>query len=258
MIKNFKFILIFAVLWMMQSCSVKTETTYYKDSATSMESNVLMDKSALGMMNMMNPGGNAPDLSKLSTNWKSLYDIQRESIINLNPDSVKVLKKLFMKLNKIDGEFAGISLKYDKLLPQEIQNLLTQSKYLRNMPLQDAGKWNGKTLTIDTEKFNMGEALSKLEETASEPRKTPVTKRDSIETYGRQMARGMVGMMKMFDMNITSTMKFQRPISSISGRHDFVKQIDKNTVQINVRTKDLFDENKKLKNKDRQIIITTE
>ena len=46
---------------MLQSCSVNTETTYYKDSATSMESNILMDKSTLGILSMM---GDAPDAIK--------------------------------------------------------------------------------------------------------------------------------------------------------------------------------------------------
>ncbi|AZI19521.1 hypothetical protein [Chryseobacterium taklimakanense] len=46
---------------LLQSCSVNTETTYYKDSATSMESNVLMDRSTLGLLSMM---GDASDAVK--------------------------------------------------------------------------------------------------------------------------------------------------------------------------------------------------
>lgn len=242
------------------SCSVNSETTYYKDSATSMQSNVLMDRSMLGMMNMMaaNPQAKkSMDLSELSTDWKSLYDIQKKSVVNLNEDSAKVLKKLFMKVNKDNGEIMGLSVKYDKLLPNEITQLFSQSRQLRNIPLQDAAKWNGKTLTIDTSKFNMGEGLSKLEQMPQNQQK-PVTKQDSIAAYGRQMASGMMGMIKMFDMNVTSTLKFQRPITKITGQHDYIKQIDRNTVQINVRTKDLFDNDKKLKNKDQLITITTD
>ena len=72
------------------------------------------------------------------------------------------------------------------------------------------------------------------------------------------MAQGIAGMMKMFNMNLTSTMKFQRPIKSIVGKHDFVKQIDNKTIQINVRTNDLLVNGKALTNKDKKIIITTE
>ena len=72
------------------------------------------------------------------------------------------------------------------------------------------------------------------------------------------MAEGMLGMMKMINMNFTSTLKFQKPIISIVGKHDFVKQIDKKTIQITVRSNDLFDGSKNLVNKDKQITITTE
>ncbi|WP_297985968.1 hypothetical protein [uncultured Chryseobacterium sp.] len=262
MIKKFGLWVSAAALVMMQSCSINTETTYFKDSATSMESNVLMDKSAMGMMNMMSESAKSsatPDLGKLSTDWKSLYDIQKDGLITLNQDSVKVLKKMFMKLNKKDGEVLGLSLKYDKLQPKEIVSILTQSKQLKNIPLQNFGQWNGKSLTIDTEKFNMGEFLSEMEKGSKEKSKTaPKTKSDSIEAYGRDMMSGMVGMMRMFNMNFSNTLKFQRPIKTIVGKHDFVKQIDDKTIQINVRTHDLLDGGKELKNKDKKIVITTE
>ena len=246
----------------LQSCSVNTETTYYKDSASSMESNILIDKGMLSMMNMMNNGSSklpTKDLSKLSTDWKSLYDIQKDGLITLNKDSVKVLHKMFMKVNKDKGEIYGLSLKYDKLLPTELTSLLSQSKELRNIPLQNIGKWNGKTLTIDTDKFSSASFLSQIEDTAEKKDiKNPTTKSDSIEAYGKKMAEGMLGMMKMFPVNFSSTIKFQKPIKSIVGKHDFVKQIDKKTIQINLRSNDLLDEKNTLTNKDKQIIITTE
>ncbi len=251
----------FAII--LQSCSVNTETTYYKDSASSMQSNILMDKSMMGLMNMMNASDStakkAPDLKNLSTDWKSLYDIQKDGLITLNQDSVKVLKKMFMKLNKENGEILGISMKYDKLMPQEVTRLFTQSKQMKNIPLQNIANWDGKKLTIDTEKFNFGEILTEIEKKTEEKDfSKPKSKTDSIEAYGKQMANGMLGMMKMFNMNLTNTLKFQKPIKSIEGKHDFVKQIDNKTIQINVRTNDLMDADKKLKNKDKKIIITTE
>ena len=72
------------------------------------------------------------------------------------------------------------------------------------------------------------------------------------------MAKGMFGMMKMFNINLNSTLKFQKPIKSIVGKHDFVKQIDSKTIQINVRTNDLLDNGKALTYKDKRIIVTTE
>ncbi len=254
---------IFALV--LQSCSVNTETTYYKDAATSMESNILVDQSTLGMLSMM---GDAPyaikknagsEFKNLTTDWKSLYDIQKTGKIVLNPDSSKVLKKVFMKLNKSNGEVLGVSFKYDKLMPKEVISLFAQNSHLKKMPLQDFAKWNGNQLTIDTEKFNIADALKEIQKVKPDAKSDqPKTKQDSIEAYGRQMASGMVGMMKMFNMNITNTLKFQKPIKFIEGKHDFVEQVDKHTIKLNVRTADLWDEGKNLKNKDKKIIITTE
>lgn len=260
---NLKLWILGAGIFLMQSCSVNTETTYYKDTATSMESNILMDQSALGMLSMMGDrSGNlsqSKTLSNLSTEWKSLYDIQKDGKVTLNSDSVQVLKKMFLKVNKDKGEVYGLSLKYDKLLPAEIASLFAQNKQLKNLPLQNVATWNGKTLTIDTEKFNTTEFLSEMSKNAPQDTKSaPKTKSDSVEVYGRQMAQGLLGMMNIFNMNFTSTMKFQKPITSISGKHDFVKQIDNKTIQINVRTKELLDGGKTLTDKDKKITITTE
>ena len=262
MIKKFGLWILFAA-FALQSCSVNTETTYFKDSATSMESNIMLDKSMLGMMSMMGDKTDvltkSKELGNLSTEWKSLYDIQKNQKVTLNQDSVKVLKKMFLKLNKDQGEIYGLSLKYDKLLPTEITKLFTQSKQLKSLPLQNVASWNGNILTIDTDKFNNTELLKDIaKNSGAENNSKPTTKSDSLEVYGKQMAQGMIGMMKMFNMNFTSTMKFQKPIKSITGKHDFVKQIDNKTIQINVRSNDLLGDGKALTNKDKKIIITTE
>ena len=265
MTKKFSLWLAALFVLLLQSCSVNTETTYYKDSATSMESNILVDQSTLSMLSMM---GDTPEVIKknagsefknLTTDWKSLYDIQKTGKVVLNPDSSKVLKKVFMKLNKADGEVLGVSLKYDKLMPKEIMSLFAQNSHLRKMPMQDFANWNGNKLTIDTEKFNIAEALQEIQKVKPESKTDkPKTKKDSIEAYGRQMASGMIGLMKMFNMNLTNTLKFQKPIKSIEGKHDFVEQVDQHTIKVNVRTADLWDEGKNLKNKDKKIIVTTE
>lgn len=67
------------------------------------------------------------------------------------------------------------------------------------------------------------------------------------------MKEGMLGMMKMFPVNFSSTIKFQEPIKSIVDKHDNVKQIDKKTIQITLRSNDALDEKNILKDKDKQI-----
>ena len=57
----------------LQSCSVNTETTYYKDSASSMESNILIDKGMLSMMNMMGGDQSKPtSIGKAYTIFKKI------------------------------------------------------------------------------------------------------------------------------------------------------------------------------------------
>lgn len=246
----------------LQSCSVNIQTTYYKDSSSSMESNILIDKGMLSMVNMIDNGSDkmkAATLSKLTTDWQSLYDIQKDGLVTLNKDSTKVLQKFFMKLSKDEDEIYGLSLKYDKLFPHEVSSLLSQSKELKNIPLQNIGKWDGKTLTIETDQFNSTSFLNKIEDNiASKHVKNPTTKSDSLEVYGKQMAESLLGMMKMFPVNFSNTIKFQKPIKSIVGKHDYIKQIDRKTIQINLRSNDLLDESHTLKNKDKKVIITTE
>ncbi len=261
MIKKIGFYVSVVAFALLQSCSVNTETTYYKDAASSMESNILMDKTMIGMMNVAGSSAvskDIPNLSELPTEWKSLYDLQKKGKIVLNEKEAGALKKMYIKLNKDKGEILGLSLKYDKLLPVEVAQLFASKRELKNIPLQDFGRWDGEKLEIDTEKFNIAESLSEIQKVKPEEKTgKPQTKQDSIEAYGRQMASGVVGMLRMFNGNFTNTLKFQKPITKIEGKHDFVQQIDDKTIRINVRTNDLWDEGKNLKNKDKKIIVYT-
>ncbi len=260
---NIKLLFFVGFLGLLQSCNIQTETSYYKDSATSMQSTVLMDQSMMGMMNMTNQNSDSkslPGIGNLTTDWKSLFDLQKQGKVILNPDSTKVLKKMFLKLNKSNGELTGISLKYDKLMPQELQNLFSQSKSLNKLPLQNFGNWDGKTLTIDTDKFNSTDFIQQISQSNEDKKttETPKSKADSMQVYGEQLAKGMFGMMKLVNLHFSNTLKFQKPIKSIVGKHDFVKQIDDRTILINVNSRDLMNEKKKLTNQDKKIIITTE
>lgn len=262
--KTFSLWIFGAALILLQSCSMTSQTTYYKDSATSMESDILVDPSVLGLMNNFSAASDSTknssdiDLNSISTDWKSLYDLQKNGKVVANKKESEVLKKLFLKANKNSGNITGISLKYDRLLPKEVASLFSDSKELEKLPLQDFAKWDGKKLIIDTGKFNVAEMFDELSKAENDSvASTPKTKSDSITAYGKQMASGMLGMLKVMNLNFSNTLKFQKPIKSIEGKHDFVQQIDSKTVKININTKDLWDETQ-LKNKDPQIIITTE
>lgn len=99
MLKKISFWMVSAGFFVLQSCSLNSETNYFKDSATSMQTNILMDPSMLGMMNMMGNSVDtkeiAPgvDLNSLPTEWKSLYDVQKTGKIVLNEKDAGALKK---------------------------------------------------------------------------------------------------------------------------------------------------------------------
>lgn len=256
MIKKLKFWLVATAALTIQSCSVNTETTYYPDTSSSLESHIKVDQMLMGMMKSQDT--NTAQLQKFPNEWKSLYDIQKNQKIIANPDSSAVLKKVFMKVNKTNNEIYEISFKYNQLKPQEIASAFSRGDNKRLMALQNIGSWNGKQLIIDTEKFSIADRLEDIESSPSELNKNPSNKQDSLKAYGKQMTSGLLGALKMFNVNITNTIKFQKPIKSIEGKHDFVEQIDKKTVRVKVRTSELLEEGKTLKNRDKKIIITTE
>lgn len=101
--------------------------------------------------------------------------------------------------------------------------------------------WDGKTLTIDTENLN----LKSIEE--------------AIKTKSsKEEAEKIAGMIVIFFKEIGTTLKFENPIKSISGKHDWVKQIDDHSIRIEYDLKAIYDKNTKPKNADEKIIIVTE
>lgn len=64
--------------------------------------------------------------------------------------------------------------------------------------------------------------------------------------------------MMMFFKNIGTTLKFESKIKSITGKHDWLKQVDDYSVRIEYDLKALNNKDSKFKNADRKIIIITE
>lgn len=237
----------------LQSCNVNSEIVYHKDAA----STTVMDidvREFMKEMKAMTPDSlkdkkEFGDMDKLPTTWTSLYDIDKEEgrLKTTNPDSVRIMKKIFMKSNKEGKEVAGFSLKMDHFTAQDytaLNNFTKQEK----LPIDQNvyNNWNGKVLTIDTENFN----LKNLQEALAS--KSPELGTD--ESMGK-----LEGMIMMFFKNIGTTLKFENKIKSITGKHDWFKQIDDHSVRIQYDLKAMFDkETAKPKNSDKKIIIVTE
>ncbi|GAB0155616.1 hypothetical protein CHRYSEOSP005_08770 [Chryseobacterium sp. Alg-005] len=252
--KNVLFL--FAIcLFVLQSCSVNSEITYHKDSASTTVMDLDM-RDAMEMMKSMVPDSAKNDqkelaeLEKLPRTWTSLYEMEKKEgkLKTQDPDSIKIMKKIFMKSNAEGKEITGLSLKMDHFTKADYDGLTNFSKE-EKLPIDQMAlnSWDGKTLVINTDQFS----LDGLKEIMS----------------GKDMGDGEISaeqagsMMKMMYKSVGTTLKFENKIKSITGKHDWVSKIDNYSVRINYDLDALFGDakdKKALKNSDKKIVIVTE
>lgn len=245
--KNILFFFIVAVLGL-QSCTINSEIVYHKDAASTSVTDIDM-KQFMAEMKAMTPDSMKQknefgEMDKLPTEWTSLLDMQQKEGKHqtTKPDSIRIMKKIFMKMNRENNEPAGLSLKMDHFTQADHQMLKSYNKK-EKLPLDQNifNNWDGKTLTINTENFN----LKNIEETLK-------------SKASKDEAEKVEGMVTMFFKSIGTTLKFENKIKSITGKHDWVKQTDNYTVKIDYDLKAMYDKEAKLRNADKQIIIVTE
>ncbi|RKE75761.1 MULTISPECIES: hypothetical protein [unclassified Chryseobacterium] len=243
-----KNILLFLIsLFILQSCSINSEIVYHKDAASSSVTDIDTREFMAEMM-AMTPDSlkqkEFGEMDRLPTTWTSMYDLAKKEgkLKTENPDSIRIMKKVFMKSTKEDNKLAGFSFKMEHFTAEDYLVLKSFTK-TEKIPLDQNiyNSWDGKTLTIDTENFN----LRSIEEAV----KTKSSKEE---------AEKVAGMMVMFFKKIGTTLKFENKIQSISGKHDWVKQIDDHSIRIDYDLKAIYDNDTKLKNADKKIIIVTE
>lgn len=243
-----KTIVLFLIsLFTLQSCSVNSEIVYHKDAASTSVTDIDTREFMAEMM-AMTPDSlkqkEFGEMDRLPSTWTSMYDLAKKEgkLKTENPDSIRIMKKVFMKSTKEDNKLAGFSFKMEHFTPEDYLVLKSFTK-TEKIPLDQNiyNNWDGKTLTIDTENFN----LRSIEE--------------AIKTKSsKEEAEKVAGMMLMFFKKIGTTLKFENKIKSISGKHDWVKQIDEHSVRIDYDLKAIYDKDTKLKNEDKKIIIVTE
>lgn len=232
---------------MLQSCSVNSEIVYHKDASSTSVTDI-DTREFISEMMAMTPDSlkqkEFGEMDRLPTTWTSMYDLAKKEgkLKTENPDSTRIMKKIFMKSTKEDNKLEGFSFKMEHFVPEDYQVLKSFTK-TEKIPLYQNiyNKWDGKTLTIDTENFN----LKSIEE--------------SIRSKtSKEEAEKIAGMMVMFFKKIGTTLKFEKPIQSISGKHDWLKQTDDHSIRIEYDLKAIYDKDLKLKNVDKNIIIVTE
>lgn len=237
------------LLFMLQSCSINTETVLHKNAESTSEINIDF-REMMGMMKGMMPdsaktGNNFAELNKLPKEWTSLYDFEKKERkkVTKDPDSVRLMKKMFLKANSENGELVGFAVRQDHFSAKDYE-FVNKGTDKEKMPFTNKifQSWDGKTLILDTNNFtdedykNIGNTSDKDKSTSGE---------DEM----------MAGMMKM-DLN--HILKFETKIKSITGLHDWVQKIDDRTIKISFTSDQLAEAKSALKNKDAKIIILTE
>lgn len=241
------FFLMLISFFALQSCTINSEIVYHKDAASS----TIMDidvREFMAEMKSMAPDSvrnkEFGDMDKIPTTWTSIYDMDKKegTLKTSNPDSIRIMKKIFMKSNKENNDYAGFSLKLDHFTKAEYSSLNSLSKD-EPLPVDQNvfNDWDGKTLTIDTENFNLKNIEAALRSKGSQE-----------ETQSTE------GMLMMLFKQVGTTLRFENKIKSITGRHDWLKQIDDHSVRIDYDLKTMYDKEAKLKNSDKKIKIVTE
>lgn len=245
-----KIIVLFLIsLFTLQSCSINTEIIYHKDSAVSMVTDV-DTREFMVEMQAMTPDSLQQDkfkeMDRFPTVWTSMYDLLKKEgkLKTENQDTIRITKKIFIKSTKEDHKPTptGFSFKLDHITPADYEIVKNFNKD-EKLPFDQniLNVWDGKTLTINTDYFN----VKNIEEV--------------LRSQGpKEETEKMEGMMMMFLKNIGTTLKFETKIKSITGKHDWLKQIDDYSVRVEYDLKAMDDKDSKLKNADKKIIIVTE
>ncbi len=235
-------------LFILQSCNVSSEIVYHKDatstSVTDIDMRRFLAEVRAATPDSLKDKDEYSDLNKYPATWTDLQELEQKSrdVKDTNPDHIRIMKKIFMKTNRENDLPTGVSLKTEHFNPDDYTIL---SNYLKTekLPVEQNifNLWDGKVLTINTENFNLKNIQAAI--TSSRTKDDP----QKIE-----------GMMMMYFKNISTTLKFENKIKSITGKHDWLKQIDDYTLKITYDLKAMYELEKEMKNADQKILVVTE
>ena len=217
------------------SCNVTADITLHKDKTQS----IVMDidgKEAAKIFKDENKKGKK-DKDDLPKEWTSLYEMnlkkdKKERITA--PDTIAVMKKIYVKGSYDKDDLTDISFKTDKLTNKEL-SIMFNKKEEKSLPILDLfskNEWDGKTLKINTSVLN-----------------------DMLVKKNQGKESDLYWM--MFTKDYRATFHFNSEIKKIEGKHDLVRKVNNNTVEIKFSSDDILQKDDKFKNDDSFITITT-
>jgi len=217
------------------SCNVNADITLHKDKTQS----IVMDidgKEAAKIFKDENKKGKK-DKDDLPKEWTSLYEMnlkkdKKERITA--PDTIAVMKKIYVKGSYDKDDLTDISFKTDKLTNKEL-SIMFNKKEEKSLPILDLfsrNEWDGKTLKINTSVLN-----------------------DILVKKNKDKESDLDWM--IFTKDYRVTFHFDSEIKKIEGKHDLVRKVNNNTVEIKFSSDDILQKDDKFKNDDSFITITT-
>ena len=218
------------------SCNVTADVTLHEDKTQSIK--IDFDGKEAAKIFKDEKKKKKKDRDDLPKEWTSFYEMnlkkdKKERITA--PDTIAVMKKIYVKggYDK-DEEMTDIFVKTDKLTNKEL-SLVFNKKDGEEFPVLDLfskNEWDGKTLKINTSVLN-----------------------DMFVKINQDKESGFDWM--IFTKNYRVTFHFNSEIKKIEGKHDLVRKVNNNTVEIKFNIDDVKKKGFKFKKDDSFITITT-
>lgn len=218
------------------SCNVTADITLHKDKTQS----IVMDidgKEAAKIFKDEDKKKSKSLKEGFPKEWTSLYEMnlkkdKKERITA--PDTIAVMKKIYVKGSYDKDDLTDISFKTDKLTNKEL-SIMFNKKEEKSLPILDLfsrNEWDGKTLKINTSVLN-----------------------DILVKKNKDKESDLDWM--IFTKDYRVTFHFNSEIKKIEGKHDLVRKVNNNTVEIKFNIDDVREKGFKFKNDDSFITITT-
>ena len=214
------------------SCNVNADVTLHEDKTQSIK--IDFDGKEAAKIFKDENKKKKKDRDDLPKEWTSLYDLDKKERTT-DADTIAVMKKIYVKggYDKYE-EMTDISFKTDKLTNKEL-SLVFNKKDGEEFPVLDLfskNEWDGKTLKINTSVLN-----------------------DMLIKINQDKECGFDWM--IFTKNYRVTFHFNSEIKKIEGKHDLVRKVNNNTVEIKFNMDNVKKKGFKFKKDDSFITITT-
>lgn len=258
--RNFcKYIVLLSLSTLLFSCTTNSTTSFHKDETQSSTTDLDFTQ-FLALSKAFAPNSEAAfadtveKLKKIPTDWIS-FDVAATKMFGEDKvdfstpsDTLDLMKKIFIKTNYLEKDLSGISLKYQNLNAKEMELLkyfFSTQNFGFSYPNAQLTKFNGNQLTIDTNKLVSEDITKFFNDTFA---------KSDVKTNEVQIR----AISKIFEINYTNILKFEKKIKSIKGNHPWISKKDDYTVLINYKLSDFYSEKYQSANHDKEVIITTE